>query len=81
MNDVQQFIPMLVPAITGVIQVLKGSFPFIKKHAPLLALLAGMALVMGAMPLTVESAVRGVEVGLAASGLQAGMKHYTQKKE
>ncbi len=74
MNDASVLVSSI---LCGLLQIAKDQFKFVKKHVPLFSLVGGvllMALQEGAF--SREVILHGLEIGLAASGLQSGVAHY-----
>jgi hypothetical protein len=69
--------PILVAVTVGITEVLKriiGDIPLSPRITPLIALVMGVALSLGAYEVNFNTVFTGLIVGLSASGLFSGVK-------
>lgn len=60
---------VLVPLVTGVVEVIKRTSPVTSRFLPLISVAVGLVLGLLVFGLSVFGAVAGVTIGLAATGL------------
>jgi hypothetical protein len=75
MND--NLIIVLVPIITGLVQVIKELIPE-KKYIPLFSVMLGLGLMFSVAPLSytlADKIIYGLMIGLSAVGFFEGIKH------
>ena len=66
----------IIPVVTGIVEVIKRSFPFpiVKTASPLISLLVGVTIAVALSGWSAASVMIGLVYGLSASGLYSQTK-------